>query len=449
MKKRILLTTLIITVIGLLVFSVISTNMTYLSLLENSKQFLASEINVFDAETFSDDAAGAEKMSRMLGGIRVTFMNLDGVVTGDSTGESAAGTPHADREEVRIAMINGVGTSTRRSDTVKENMLYYCRKFDDRLVRLAAPTSSEWDIIVSSLPTIGWFLALDVIFCLIFTFFATAYILKPVEQLALQSGKSRPETKYSELKPLADILDRKNAEIEEQMDVIRREQSRVEAAQASKDEFISNITHEMNTPLTSIKGFAELLESGNLDKQTSERAVHVIKAQADRLTGLIACIINYNELDNDDLPCYDCNVSAIARDVAESLRPDIESRGLSLSLDIDPDLTVPSRNERLTEIFGNLIRNATKYNRENGSVKVTVRAGTECYAEVADTGIGIAAENLDKIFSRFFTVDKSHSGKNGGFGLGLAVVKKLCSKAGWKLTVESTPDVGSVFRIYF
>ena len=82
-------------------------------------------------------------------------------------------------------------------------------------------------------------------------------------------------------------------------------------------------------------------------------------------------------------------------------------------------------------------------------MKVTVRAGTECYAEVADTGIGIAAENLDKIFSRFFTVDKSHSGKNGGFGLGLAVVKKLCSKAGWKLTVESTPDVGSVFRIYF
>ena len=219
--------------------------------------------------------------------------------------------------------------------------------------------------------------------------------------------------------------------------------------QESKNEFIANITHEMNTPLTSIKGFADLLESGSLDEQGRANAVRVIREQSDRLSGLIACIINYNELNDDELPSYECNVGDIAREVAESLRPAIEACGVSLSLDIDEGVTVSSRQERLTEIFGNLIRNAARYNKENGSVTVRVKGGRDPYAEVEDTGIGIAEENLDKVFSRFFTVDKSHSGKHGGFGLGLAVVKKLCDRAGWRLTVKSTLGEGTCFKVEF
>ena len=80
---------------------------------------------------------------------------------------------------------------------------------------------------------------------------------------------------------------------------------------------------------------------------------------------------------------------------------------------------------------------------------MTVKGGKNPYAEVTDTGIGIAEDNLDKIFSRFFTVDKSHNGKHGGFGLGLAVVRKLCDRAGWKLTVKSVLGEGTTFRIEF
>ena len=449
MKKRILLTTLAVTFVGLLIFSVITTNLTYRSLLENSKNFLVSQMNVFSTDVYSNDDAGAKALSEALGGERVTFMSPDGTVTGDSD-EQLAGTPHADREEVAEAIRDGEGYSTRRSSSVGENMLYYCKQFDDRLVRLSIRTSSEWEVIRSTIPVIFWFVILDVIFCLIFTFFTTSYTLKPVEELARKSRLSVPlETKYKELEPIADILNRKNEEIEKQMDVIKREQARVAGAQQSKNEFIANITHEMNTPLTSIKGFAELLQTATLDDATREKAVKIIKEQSDRLTGLIASIINFNELDNDELPSYECNVTLIASEVAESLRPSIEQKGLSLTLDVDPEVTVASRQERLTEIFGNLIRNATKYNKENGSISVTVKGGSTPYAEVADTGIGIAEENLDKIFSRFFTVDKSHSGKNGGFGLGLAVVKKLCDRAGWKLSVRSKLDEGTTFRIEF
>lgn len=450
MRLRILLTTLVITVLGLVFFSLVSTNLTYRSLLENSRNFLSKEINAFEAGDYSDDAAGAAAFSAALGGLRVTFMNREGTITGDSRGDALTGQSRADREEVRVALINGEGASARDSVTMNTSMLYYCKAFGDRLVRIGAETSSEGAVILNSLPTLGWFIALDVIFCLIFAYFATAYTLKPVEELAGKSDfKGTLSTKYGELKPIAEILNRKNAEIRAQLDVIKREQAKVNSAQESKNEFIANITHEMNTPLTSIKGFAELLESGALDEEGQKKALSVIKTQSDRLTGLIACIINFNELDSDELPAYECNVSAIVREIADSLQPSFAERNITFTLEADESVTVMSRHERLTEIFGNLIRNATKYNRDGGSIDVRIKGGTLPYAEVSDTGIGISEENLGKIFSRFFTVDKSHSGKNGGFGLGLAVVKKLCTRAGWKLTVRSELGKGTCFRIDF
>ena len=105
-----------------------------------------------------------------------------------------------------------------------------------------------------------------------------------------------------------------------------------------------------------------------------------------------------------------------------------------------------SRHERVSEIFGNLVRNAIKYNKDGGSITVTLNFRG---LTVRDTGIGISEENMGKVFSRFFTVDKSHSGKNGGFGLGLAVVKKICGKSGWKIGVESKLGEGSVFTVTF
>ena len=321
---------------------------------------------------------------------------------------------------------------------------------EEALIRIAMPVLTSGDVMLRTLPYLGCFMLLAVVFSLIFTYFATAWILRPVEELAEKSRTSAHiSTKYPELDSITDILNRKNDELYEQVDIIKREQARVHSAQESKNEFISNITHEMNTPLTSIKGFADLLEAGSLDEEGTKKAVSVIKAQSDRLSGLIACIINYNELSDDELPSYECDVTAVARETAESLRPAVEALGVTLEVDADEGVTVSSRQERLTEIFGNLIRNAARYNKSGGSVTVRVRGGRTPFAEVEDTGIGIAEENLDKIFSRFFTVDKSHSGKNGGFGLGLAVVRKLCDRAGWKLTVRSKLGEGTCFRIEF
>ena len=450
MRKRILLASLIITLVGFALYSVVSASLSYRSLLDNTRGIVSAQINALDEERVGDGGADAAlALSAELGGMRVTFMDGEGYVTGDSFGVQA-GEYRGDRGEVQAALQGREGSSTRHSATTGEDMLYVCVRLGDGLVRLGTHTSTQWDAIVDTLPTLAWFLVLDVFVCLIFSYIATNYALKPVEELAKQSRGSAPlSTKYRELYPITDILNRKNEEIRTQLRLIDEEGERVRRAQESKNEFISNISHEMNTPLTSIKGFAELLEHGDLDEQTKKKAYRIIKSQADRLSDLIASIINFNELDNDELPCFDCDVALAARETAESLRADIESRGLTLTVDADEPLIVPTRPERLAEIFGNLIRNATKYNKENGSITVTVKGGKSPYAEVSDTGIGISEENMKRVFARFFTVDKSHNGKHGGFGLGLAVVKKLCDRAGWRLTVRSTLGEGTTFRIEF
>jgi len=126
--------------------------------------------------------------------------------------------------------------------------------------------------------------------------------------------------------------------------------------------------------------------------------------------------------------------------------PAVNEHKLVLLKNIEPNVILRSRQERVAEISGNLIRNAIRYNREGGSIAVLLTADE---LSVSDTGIGIAEENLDRIFDRFFTVDKAHNGKNGGFGLGLSIVKKLCNKAGWELSVRSKLGEGTVFTVGF
>ena len=220
----------------------------------------------------------------------------------------------------------------------------------------------------------------------------------------------------------------------------------IRRAEKSKNDFIANVTHEMNTPLTSIKGFAELIGSGSLNDEKVKTATSIIISQSDKLASLIKSIINYSEIDSDDLPSYEINLSEILIDAIKVFEPQINNKSINLVMDVAPDVKIMSRYERVNEIAGNLISNAIRYNKEGGEIKVIL---TENSLVVSDTGIGISEENQKRIFDRFYTVDKSHSGKGGGFGLGLAIVKKLCNKAGYTLRVESKEGVGTTFTVIF
>lgn len=449
MRRRILCVSILITFLGLILFSFTATEVFYNLSVEHSKESLTVYMNMYD-ESLTLDNAGAGELSQKLGGARVTFLSTDGTVLADSATDSITEN-HAKRKEVQDALETGEGYDVRNSGTLGENMVYYCKRFGDVLVRIAVPTSSDWNIFLSSLPSLVGFLLIDLIACFLFTYLASDFILRPIRQFTLQAQQGKElVSNYRELRPIAEVLNRRNEKIVGDMKRIEEEKELALQAKKSKDEMIANITHEMNTPLTSIKGFAELLAGEGLTEEQRLRAVNIIRAQSERLSNLISETLHYSEIDSDELPSYDVDFTKLVQDALGTFEPNMREKNLILHANIAEGIKVFSRYERLLVILNNLVGNAIRYNKEGGEISVFL--GKEdgfAKLSVSDTGVGIAEENLDKIFSRFFTVDKSHNGQGGGFGLGLAVVRKLCRKAGWTISVKSKLGEGTTFTIVF
>lgn len=213
-----------------------------------------------------------------------------------------------------------------------------------------------------------------------------------------------------------------------------------------KNDFISNVTHEMNTPLTAISGFSELIAGGGLNADKAVEYARIIYNESGRLTGLVKSILNYSAIAADDLEGYPVDVAAVAREVSALEQVNAEKRNIALTVKTAGKLTVTTRTERMRELITNLVTNAVKYNVDGGKVTVTVD-GKNRRLSVADTGIGIAPDQLERIFDRFYTVDTSRS--TGGYGLGLAIVKRLAAAEGWKISVDSAPGKGSTFTVRF
>lgn len=281
------------------------------------------------------------------------------------------------------------------------------------------------------------------------SYFESDDLARKMENMAKSATLSRKvQAPYTEMQPLADVLNKRNADMSKKIAELSEEKDLVEKAQRSKNDFVANITHEMNTPLTAIRGYAELMASGVMDETQTKEAAEILVKQSDRLSKLVTRIINYNELDNDDLPSYELDATQVLNELLEGLAPDMAKKGIVLQADVEESIIVKSRHERVDELFGNLLRNAIRYNRQEGVLTVSLkRTQKGARFVVADTGVGIAEENLERIFERFFTVDKSHSGKGGGFGLGLAMVKKICRRAGWVINVKSVLNEGTTFTV--
>lgn len=446
MKWRIWLLSLCIVLVGSVVFGFACTQVYYQSSVNDGKNYLRVYMNEFDAESYALTKEGANAYSQKLNGARVTFMDAQGKVLADSSAEPQP--DHSDREEIVAAISSGEGFAVRSSATTGKNTVYFCKNFDgEYLVRVAIETDSDQTIFVKTLPTFFSFSCIAVLLCFLISYFATDIILTPVRKLACQAASAdEVKTDCAELKAVADILNERSQNVRRKMDELQAEKNLVDSARASKDEFIANVTHEMNTPLTSIHGYAELLNAGGMTDEQKSVAYKTILAQSERLSNLIACIINYSEIESDDVTPYEVDFSNLVREMICALQPEADKRNLTVTQNVADNVILTSTHERLGELFGNLFRNAIKYNKDGGSISVTLDRQK---LVVADTGVGISEQNRSKVFSRFFTVDKSHGGKNGGFGLGLAVVKKICDKSGWKVELASEPDKGSAFTVTF
>ncbi len=220
-------------------------------------------------------------------------------------------------------------------------------------------------------------------------------------------------------------------------------------AEQSRREFTANVSHELKTPLQSIMGSAELIENGLVAAQDMPRFVGHIRTEAARLVSLIEDIIRLSQLDEGgELPFEVCDLAEIARETTDSLADAAEQRKIRLTFSGEP-LGLCSVKRLLAEICYNLCDNAIKYNREGGQVMVSVsRVGEEAVLAVKDTGIGIPPEHQERVFERFYRVDKSHSKESGGTGLGLSIVKHAVQDLGGRIELDSTPGEGTEIKVY-
>ena len=229
------------------------------------------------------------------------------------------------------------------------------------------------------------------------------------------------------------------------LDVTEREK-----AEKMRRDFSANVSHELKTPLTSISGFAEMIEAGMATGEDARDFARRITRESARLLALIDDIIRLSRLDEHiPTPMARLSVNTVCREVLASLEPVAQKRQVTLSLS-GPEIWVRGNAGMITELVTNLCDNAIKYNHEGGSVSVETAeqpmSGTVTLA-VRDTGIGIPSGSFQRVFERFYRVDKSRSKQTGGTGLGLSIAKHIVDCHGGRIAVESVLGEGSVFTV--
>ncbi len=221
-------------------------------------------------------------------------------------------------------------------------------------------------------------------------------------------------------------------------------------AERMRREFSANVSHELKTPLQTIMGSAELMENGLVAPQDTERFVGHIRKEAQRLLSLVQDIIRLSQLDEGgQMPKENISLDSLLKDVIEALSKSAEEKNITLSLKGE-NVNLYGVRHLIYEIFYNLCDNAIKYNKEKGSVTTELLENSaEIICKITDTGIGIPPEHQDRIFERFYRVDKSHSKKSGGTGLGLSIVKHAVSYHNGTISLESEVDKGTTVTIKF
>jgi two-component system phosphate regulon sensor histidine kinase PhoR len=226
--------------------------------------------------------------------------------------------------------------------------------------------------------------------------------------------------------------------------------TRMERLELVRQEFLSNVSHELRTPLTAIMAFAETLETGDVeDKEASSRFLAIIRKNATRMHNLIDDILELSAIEagNVQVRAEQVELYPIVNDVISSLATQASNQGVVVTNAVPREQTVYADARRLEQMLTNLVENAIKFNRENGQVTIGFENGTRDKIIVEDTGEGIPMQHLERLFERFYRVDRARSREMGGTGLGLAIVKHLARAHGGEVTVTSELGRGSTFTI--
>lgn len=244
------------------------------------------------------------------------------------------------------------------------------------------------------------------------------------------------------------VLEEYNKKIKELEDVAKESRE----TEMIRREFVANVSHELKTPLTSISGFIETLQDGAIeDSEIRNKFIDIIAIETARLKRLIEDLLVLSDIENRrDSAGIDFDVKAALISTAEALKPISEAKGINIISEIEDDLIIKGSIDRFKQMMVNLIENAIKYSDEGNCVWIrAARSNEGIVVTIEDEGIGIAPEHHERLFERFYRVDKSRSKKVGGTGLGLSIVKHIAVLFGASLKVESQVGKGTIFYVIF
>lgn len=414
---------------------------TYSSIIISGEELREEAGNVLsESESFSkmEEFQGAEN------NLRITLIDENGTVIFDSDADASAMDNHKSRPEIKEAFEKGEGSVIRRSDTLDKSNFYYAVVMEDgRVLRVAREANSLFSVLGSALPTLLPTTAALLLICMGISKVLTKSLLKPIEQMAKTMDDKTEITAYEELVPLIKTIQ------EQHEDILRNARMR--------QEFTANVSHELKTPLTSISGYSELIENGMASGEDMIRFASEIHKNANRLLTLINDIIQLSELDSNvrETVFEEVNLYQLAETCVDMLQMNAGKHGIALTMHGVGsagvrECRVMANKQMMEEILYNLCDNAIRYNNEGGYVRVSVYPNQgDVVLSVEDSGIGIPKEHQERIFERFYRVDKSRSKSTGGTGLGLAIVKHIVAQHDALMELESDVGKGTKITIRF
>ena len=409
----VVLTSLILTY-GTMIFVV------YYQTMEILKDEIQQEADYIEAAVCISGVSYLEDMDAVRENTRVTLIDASGEVLYDSGKQEEHLENHLDRPEIQEALKSGSGQDVRRSETLDQDMFYYAVRLDNGTVlRVSKNMETVFSTAMSILPMMGVVACCMVIFALLLAKWQTAKLIYPINHLNL--AEPLENDMYEELTPLLQSIDKQNRE--------------KDAVANMRKEFSANVSHELKTPLTSISGYAEIMKDGLVRPEDMKTFSERIYNEASRLITLVEDIMKLSKLDEGavELEKEEVDFYMLTREICSRLAPQAEKRNVRVEVTGEPVHYLGVR-QVLDEMLYNMIENAIKYNKEGGLVSVWVGNTLQgIKIIVRDTGIGIPKEEQERIFERFYRVDKSHSKATGGTGLGLSIAKTLTEKMGGRI----------------
>lgn len=375
---------------------------------------------------------------------RITLIHKDGTVYFDNMVDASRLENHSLREEFVAAKEKGVAKVSRYSSTMTDKTLYFAKSLQNGdVLRISCDQHSVAVLVLGMSQTLLIMLVLAVIISGIAAVWTSRRITNPLNQINLEKPESCAV--YEELKPFTKRI------AEENYEKTQREELR--------KQFTANVSHELKTPLTSISGFAEILKNGGTDEKTTKDFAGTIYEESQRMISLVNDIIKLSKLDEKSISLEKepIELLGLSKEIAKILSASAKAKNIKLDVHGDSG-KIMGVQPVIYEMIYNLIDNAIKYNVQNGTVEVTVKEenpekghtfGNKTVISVRDTGIGIPKNEQDRVFERFYRIDKSRSKELGGTGLGLSIVKHAVKFHDAAINLSSKEGEGSTFTITF